>query len=456
MKLRAALIASAAASEERAFADNQNFMDNVESWWNPNISERYLQNIKDALPAFKSAFESTRVSRLFNRDMNKLVSNIEKAQARCEKKANSGRKRRSPTERLYDFGDMHADMEGLWWQFAKFTRNEFAPENCNANVNVFKFYKRIDRFRWIYMRHFCNHVDDTADFCSWAAYAQNGQKFDKPFRQMSWFNNKFGIDAPKTTQAPAYPLPDGYTSHSTAWGTVYTKIYDDFYTMQEGQALCSEDADFLHMPIPQNMDQNDFYFDLVGARSDRDLWLDINDYETEGLSLFWRFLTKTVFLGVWMNVHGELQTFFNWNGNEPNNHQNSKQDGEDNVELILSGNSNQNGKWNDMYNHASTQNRVAYGKNNLVVCTFVVPGTEPVTECGYGWEAHNTSQGRKCLQVNKGQYKITSAFNACSNANAELALPRNEEDNRLFSDLIGYQKYDLWIAAHDGNAEGKI
>jgi len=155
-----------------------------------------------------------------------------------------------------------------------------------------------------------------------------------------------------------------------------------------------------------------------------------------------------------MNAHGELQTFFNWNGNEPNNYQNSKQDGEDNVELILSGNSNQNGKWNDMYNHASTQNRVAYSKNNLVVCTFVVPGSEPVTECGYGWEAHNTSQGRKCLQVNKGQYKITSAFDACSNAGAELALPRNEEDNRLFADLIGYQKYDLWIAAHDANAEG--
>ena len=157
-----------------------------------------------------------------------------------------------------------------------------------------------------------------------------------------------------------------------------------------------------------------------------------------------------------MNAHGQLQTFFNWNGNEPNNYQNSKQDGEDNVELILSGNDKQNGKWNDMYNHASTQNRVAYGKNNLVVCTFVVPDTEPESECGYGWEAHETSQGRKCLQINKGEYKIESAVNACTNAGAELALPRSEEDNRLFSDLIGYNKYDLWIAAHDVSNEGKL
>lgn len=435
MKLTAALIAAASA-QERAFADNQNFMDNYETWWNPNISEKYWQNIKDALPAFKTAFSSTRVSGLFNRDMDKLVRNIEKAKGRCDKKAAKGRKRRAPNERLYDFGDMHADMNGLWWQFAKYTRNEFYE--CNANVDVFKFYKRIDRYRWIYMRHFCNYVDDSADFCSWAVYNSKGEKFDKPFRQMSWFNNKYGLDAPKTTVDP-FPLPEGYTSHDTAWGTVYTKIYDDHYTMQEGQALCAADADFLHMPIPENWDQNDFYFNLVGKRSDRDLWLGINDYENEG---------------VWMNDHGNLQTFFNWNGNEPNNYQNSKQDGEDNVEMILSGNDNQNGKWNDMYNHASTQNRVAYGKNNLVVCTFVVPGTEPVTECGYGWEAHETSQGRKCLQVNKGEFKITTAFDACTGAGAELALPRNEEDNRLFADLIGYQKYDLWVAAHDGNHEG--
>ena len=100
-----------------------------------------------------------------------------------------------------------------------------------------------------------------------------------------------------------------------------------------------------------------------------------------------------------MNAHGEQQTFFNWNGGEPNNFTNNKQDGEPNVEMLLSGNANQNGKWNDMYNHASTQKRVNYSKNNLVVCTYVVPGTEPVTECGYGWEAHQTSQGRKCLQV---------------------------------------------------------
>ena len=84
---------------------------------------------------------------------------------------------------------------------------------------------------------------------------------------------------------PKYPLPDGYTSHDTAWGTVYTKIYDDFYVMEEGQALCANDAlghTVPHMPIPFDYDQNDFFFNLVGTKKNRDLWLGINDKAQEG------------------------------------------------------------------------------------------------------------------------------------------------------------------------------
>ena len=86
-----------------------------------------------------------------------------------------------------------------------------------------------------------------------------------------------------------------------------------------------------------------------------------------------------------MNAHGEQQTFFNWDtfNNEPNNLggfsetlSGEQKWGEHHVEMLLSAwpaENTRNGKWNDFASLPSTQqNRIAYGKNNLVVCTFVV------------------------------------------------------------------------------------
>ena len=90
-----------------------------------------------------------------------------------------------------------------------------------------------------------------------------------------------------------------------------------------------------------------------------------------------------------MNAYGEKQKFFNWNYGEPKNNQDNKQDV---VKMLLSdkkspsGNDNQGGKWNDMNetyhvsNRPSTQNRFnfsTFSNNNMVVCTYVVPGTGP-------------------------------------------------------------------------------
>ena len=101
-------------------------------------------------------------------------------------------------------------------------------------------------------------------------------------------NIECAIELKLTNNESEHSLPAGYTEHQTTWGTVWTKIYDDHYTWEEGKALCAADGDFLHMPIPENMEQNDFYFNLVGSNGnpnfqfDRDLWLDINDEENEG------------------------------------------------------------------------------------------------------------------------------------------------------------------------------
>ena len=289
MKLTTALIAAVAADEERAFADNETWMNAYETWWNPNISVKYFNNIKDSLPAFQAAFDANappRIANNFKRDMAKLVRNLENSKSRCDAKSNNGRRRRSNgngDRTLYSFDDMNTDILKVWGLFAKYTRNEFWY--CNANVDVFKMYKRIDRFRWIYTRHYCNYVNDSGDNCGWATTAMNGEKFDKPFRQMGWFNNKYGIEATNPFIAPTeapYVKPEGYTEHSTAWGTVWTKVYDDFYTWDEGEAICANDGDFIHQPMPSNQYENDFFFNLVGARNDRDMWLGITDSADEG------------------------------------------------------------------------------------------------------------------------------------------------------------------------------
>ena len=49
-----------------------------------------------------------------------------------------------------------------------------------------------------------------------------------------------------------------------------------------------------------------------------------------------------------------------------------------------------------------------------------------------------------------------TAKDTCSQQNAELALPTNEEDNKVFSDIIGYGYYDLWIGAEFIPEPGKF
>merc|ERR1711935_844859 len=47
-------------------------------------------------------------------------------------------------------------------------------------------------------------------------------------------------------------------------------------------AICANDGDFIHQPIPSNSYENDFFFNVAGARNDRDMWLGITDSEVEG------------------------------------------------------------------------------------------------------------------------------------------------------------------------------
>ena len=156
--------------------------------------------------------------------------------------------------------------------------------------------------------------------------------------------------------ASDYPLPAGYEWHQTNFGVIYTKLYDDFYTADEARALCTADASFLHMPIPTSKAMNNWYFNLIGTRSDRDVWLGINDSAREGH---------------FVDDLGNELSYTNWFRGEPNN----VNGGEDNVELILSGGKQENRKWNDQHDNESTQNRGNWNhrNNNMALCTVVIP-----------------------------------------------------------------------------------
>ena len=280
MKITAALIAAASA-EERAFANNETWMNAYETWWNPNISVKYFENIKDSLPAFQAAFDANapnRIANTFKRDMKKLVKNLENAKRRCDAASSNRRRRRSDDKgnrTLYPFDNMNQDILKVWGLFAKYTRNEFW--NCEANVDVFKFYKRIDRFRWIYLRHYCTYVDGSEAHCDWATTAMNGEKFDNPFRQMSWFTNKYGIDAANPF-APDCPL--GFVEMDIpSQGKKCVEVNKGKYKINTAFAHCNKNS--ATMAMPQNGADNRFFADLIGYNK-YDLWIPASDAGTEG------------------------------------------------------------------------------------------------------------------------------------------------------------------------------
>ena len=59
------------------------------------------------------------------------------------------------------------------------------------------------------------------------------------------------------------------------------------------------------------------------------------------------------------------------------------------------------------------------------------------------------SQGDMCVEVNKGQFRFSSAQGGCRSAGAELAYPRSEEDNQFLAELICYGENNLWLGVFD-------
>ena len=212
MKLAATLLACGAFADERAFANGAAFMGESaqqEPFWSKSWFNHldYWNNIKaNGVEPLKAAFDAAaaendaspvalRSARKFTRDMDKLIGTIESWDMRCGKLQGNTRRRRSDERGLFDYSanSLDKNIKTMFWEFAKYARNQLWE--CRDELPMFQLYKRLDRFRWIYFRNYCKVINADADFCSWATTAKNGTPFHGPFVQMTWFDNKYGIDA---------------------------------------------------------------------------------------------------------------------------------------------------------------------------------------------------------------------------------------------------------------------
>ena len=95
-----------------------------------------------------------------------------------------------------------------------------------------------------------------------------------------------------------YPTPAGYSCLETDFGLVIIKIHDDkTVTATEARALCAADADYVHLPMPQNDVQNNWYVAYAKKRGLSTYWLGFNDAKVEG---------------EWRTDTGDLATYMNW------------------------------------------------------------------------------------------------------------------------------------------------
>ena len=165
-------------------------------------------------------------------------------------------------------------------------------------------------------------------------------------------------------------------------GHVYYKIHEGTHNIAQARNICEQDASFLHLPMPRNEEQNDYYFELVGGKQKHDMWLGFSDELKEG---------------TWIGADGEPVTWFKWwdksvGGNEPND---AGLSGEHWIEMDLSGRLGYSDAglkyWNDMLftvesHHAggfhcgqgrkrrdSIEERLDCIDDNIALCTFVVP-----------------------------------------------------------------------------------
>ena len=84
------------------------------------------------------------------------------------------------------------------------------------------------------------------------------------------------------------------------------KAYTGGYKAIAAREKCK--ADGAHLPTPKSEAENHWFDNYRAKVNIRDFWLGIDDIKVEG---------------EWKTENGDLQTYFNWANNQPDNWKNS-------------------------------------------------------------------------------------------------------------------------------------
>ena len=95
-----------------------------------------------------------------------------------------------------------------------------------------------------------------------------------------------------------YSVPNEYSCLETDFGIMVVKSYNqEQVSAAEARALCAADANYVHLPMPQNAAQNMWYINYAKTLGFSGYWLGINDVKSEGQ---------------WITDTDDIQTYLPW------------------------------------------------------------------------------------------------------------------------------------------------
>ena len=117
-------------------------------------------------------------------------------------------------------------------------------------------------------------------------------------------------------------IPDGYLS--TSWGASQTMHYKFYFNKNynEGVTQCAADGPY-KMPVITSQDENDLFSAFMASQAPNNIWLGINDEQTED---------------TWVDQDGNAITFTNFKYSNNDNTRNH-------ARLLHDTNGNWNGQW---------------------------------------------------------------------------------------------------------------
>jgi len=191
------LVLAYASADERAFSDSLDFMQGNSNNWNKAEANKQFNDLISGTADYFSNYypaDSNRAQRAAGK-LSALLTDVQNDMQRIAGKCSqTSRKRRDVAERWsVPINNPKTAMNELFWVHARWAREEIYPGPKNCSKKALRIYKRLDRLKSISAWQYCDKVDNSEGFCSWA-YFDNGKAKSNP-RKSDWLNNNFGPDS---------------------------------------------------------------------------------------------------------------------------------------------------------------------------------------------------------------------------------------------------------------------